>query len=124
MPRKPSPTLTDGETRLMNVLWQKGQATVSEVVDSLPQGPKLAYTTVQTMLRILEAKGFATHAQVGRAFVYRPAIAQREARRGALRHLLSALFDNSPSQLVLDVLNDEQIDRAELTRLKKLIQGS
>jgi predicted transcriptional regulator len=121
MARKRSPTLTDGESRLMNVLWKRGRATVSDVVADLPKRHSVAYNTVQTMLRILEDKGYVRHDQVGRAFVYRPTVAQSAARRRALGHLIKALFDNSPSLVVLDVLSDERIDPAEIEHLKRLI---
>ncbi len=121
MARKRSPTLTDGESRLMNVLWKKERATVGEVVSALPRKHAVAYNTVQTMLRILEAKGYVAHDQVGRAFVYRPLVEQRTARRRALSHLIKALFDNSPSQVVLDVLHDERLAAGEIERLKRLI---
>ena len=121
MARKRSPTLTDGESRLMNVLWKKERATVGDVVAALPRKHSVAYNTVQTMLRILEAKGYVAHDQVGRAFVYRPLVQQRTARRRALGHLIKALFDNSPSQVVLDVLRDERLGAGEIERLKRLI---
>jgi predicted transcriptional regulator len=76
------------------------------------------------MLRILEAKGYVKHEKSGRAFIYRPVIDRGQARRSALSHLAARLFDNSPSLLVLNVLEDEQIDRAELERLKKLIHDA
>jgi BlaI family penicillinase repressor len=121
MARKSSPTLTDGEARLMNVLWKKGRATVGEVVAALPTKRPVAYNTVQTMLRILEVKGYVAHEQEGRAFVYRPLIEQRAARRRALGHLMKALFDDSPSLLMLDVLRDERLDSGEVERLKQMI---
>jgi predicted transcriptional regulator len=121
MARKPSLTLTDGEVRLMNILWKKGQATVSEVVAGLPRRPPIAYNTVQTLLRILEEKGYVSHEQVGRRFVYHPSVEQNVARRRALGHLVKSLFDDSPSLLVLNVLGDEGLERSEIERLKKLI---
>jgi predicted transcriptional regulator len=122
MARRRSPVLTDGEARLMAVLWRKGRATVGEVVTALKARRSPTYSTVQTMLRILESKGYVAHEKSGRAFVYRPLIGQKEARRSALSHLVSRLFDGSPSLLVLNVLEDEQIAPAELERLKKLIE--
>jgi BlaI family penicillinase repressor len=122
MARKRSPSLTDGEARLMAVLWRKQTATVADVVAGLKPRRSGTYSTVQTMLRILEAKGYVAHEKVGRAFTYRPLIDEKQARRRALRHLLSRLFDNSPSLLVLNVLEDERIDSTELERLKKLIE--
>jgi predicted transcriptional regulator len=122
MPRKRSPTLTDAEVRLMNVLWKQGSATVAEVVAALPKSNLVAYNTVQTILHILETKGYVAHEQVGRAFVYRPLIEQTAARRGALAHLMKALFDGSPSLVVANLLEDEHLSPVEVERLKRLIE--
>ena len=84
----------------------------------------VSYSTVQTMLRILETKGYVAHDKVGRAFVYRPLVDAGQARRRALRHLVSRLFNGSPSLLVLNVLEDDRIDEAELARLKQLIEDA
>jgi predicted transcriptional regulator len=124
MARRRSPTLTDVEVRIMTVLWDKERASVGDVVAALKPKYPAAYSTVQTMLRILETKGYVKHEKSGRAFIYRPLIDQRQARRRALSHLVSRLFDNSPSLLVLNVLEDDRIDPAELNRLKKLIQDA
>jgi BlaI family transcriptional regulator, penicillinase repressor len=79
---------------------------------------------VQTVLRILEAKGYVSHDKVGRAFIFRPRVDERQARHRAVRHLMTRLFNGSPSLLVLNVLEDEQIDSDELARLKKLIEDA
>lgn len=120
MARTKSPALTDAEARVMAVLWRRQAATVADVVGSLKKRP-VTYSTVQTMLRILETKGYVTHEKVERAFVYKPVVDQAQARRRALRHLVSRLFDGSPSLLVSNVLEDESIDAVELKRLKELI---
>ena len=124
MARKRSPGLTDAESRVMSVLWQRETATVGDVVAALAQERAVTYSTVQTILRILETKGYVTHEKVARAFVYRPAVDERQARQRALKHLVARLFNGSPSLLVLNVLEDEAIDRTELKRLKKLIQDA
>ena len=124
MPRHRSPSLTDAEARVMAVLWQQSTATVADVVAALKRKHAVSYSTVQTILRILETKGYVSHEKAGRAFVFRPRVDERQARRRALRHLLSRLFNGSPSLLVLNVLEDEQIDREELARVKKLIEDS
>jgi BlaI family penicillinase repressor len=124
MARKRSPALTDAEARVMSVLWQRQTATVSDVVAALQKGRAVNYSTVQTMLRILETKGYVTHEKVARAFVYRPAVDERQARQRALRHLVARLFNDSPSLLVLNVLEDEAIDPRELKQLKKLIEDA
>ena len=122
MARKRSLTLTDAESRVMSVLWQRQTATVGDVVAALAQERAVTYSTVQTILRILETKGYVTHDKVARAFVYEPVVDERQARRRALRHLVSRLFEGSPSLLVLNILEDEDIDPAERVQLKKLIE--
>lgn len=121
MPRKPSPALTDAEARVMAVLWDRQTATVGDVVVSLAKQRPVSYSTVQTILRILEDKEYVAHDKVARAFIYRPLVDERQARRRALRHLAGRLFNGSPSLLVLNVLHDEEMDPDELRRLKKLI---
>jgi predicted transcriptional regulator len=121
MARSKSPALTDAEARVMKVLWQRQTATVADVVSALKKRP-VTYSTVQTILRILETKGYVTHDKVERAFVYRAVVDQAQARRRALRHLVGRLFDGSPTLLVSNVLEDETIDAAELKRLKELIE--
>ena len=96
----------------------------AEVQAALKGRHKVTYSTVQTILRILEAKGYVGHDKEGRAFVFRPIVDERQARRRALRHILARLFDNSPSLLVLNVLEDERMDARELERLKELIRDA
>jgi BlaI family transcriptional regulator, penicillinase repressor len=122
MPRKPSPALTDAEARVMAVLWQLETATVGDVVAALAPERTVSYSTVQTMLRILEDKQYVVHDKVARAFIYWPVVDERQARRRALRHLATRLFNGSPSLLVMNVLHDEEMDPAELQRLKKLVE--
>jgi BlaI family transcriptional regulator, penicillinase repressor len=122
MPRKASPALTDAEARVMAVLWQLRTATVGDVVAALAAERAVSYSTVQTILRILEDKEYVAHDKVTRAFIYRPLVDERQARRRALRHLATRLFNGSPSLLVMNVLHDEEMDPDELQRLKKLIE--
>src|SRR5262245_61823700 len=124
MARTRSPALTDAEARVMSVLWEKQSATVADVVDGLKKKRPVTYSTAQTMLRILETKGYVTHEKVARAFIYRPIVDERQARRRALRHLVRRLFNGSPSLLVLNVLDDKDIDPEELKRVKKLIEDA
>ena len=124
MPRPRSPTLTDAEAKVMSVLWRKERATVADVVAVLKKQRPVSYSTVQTILRILEEKAYVTHEKVARAFIYRPRVDERQAQRSALRHMVSRLFNGSPSLLVLNVLEDDQIEPDELSRLKKLIEDA
>jgi BlaI family transcriptional regulator, penicillinase repressor len=122
MARKQSPALTDVESAVMVVLWRLGKASVGDVMTAMSQTRAVTYSTVQTMLRILETKGYVTHDKVARAFVYEPVVDERQARRRALRHLVRRLFEGSPSLLVLNVLEDEELDPAEREHLRKLIE--
>lgn len=121
MPRKKSATLTEAELRLMEIIWKKGEATVADVVEAIPKREALAYSTVLTTMRILEQKGYLTHRQEGRAFVYTPVVDRGEARRTAVRHLVRRFFDGSPEQLVLNVMENEKLDIAEIERLRRLV---
>jgi predicted transcriptional regulator len=121
VPRKKSPHLTDAELRLMEVLWQRGQATVSEVAEAIRDKPALAYSTVLTTLRILESKGYLRHTKDGRAFVYEPLVGRDEARHSAVTHLLRRFFEGSPELLMLNLIEAKKIDPKELERLRKRI---
>jgi BlaI family transcriptional regulator, penicillinase repressor len=105
----------------MAVLWQMTAATVADVVAALEKTRPVTYSTTQTMLRILETKGYVAHDKVGRAFRYRCVIDEHQARRHALRQLANRLFNGSASLLVLNALEDDQIDPLELKRLKRRI---
>jgi predicted transcriptional regulator len=121
MARRRSSTLTEAELRLMEVLWEKGQATVAEVTAALPP-PPIAYNSVLTTLRILERKGYVAHAEAGRAFVYRAVVAREEAAKSAVGHLLSRFFDNRSGTLALRLIQNERPSGEELARLKALIE--
>jgi predicted transcriptional regulator len=124
--RKKPPHLTEAELRLMQVVWQKGRATVAEVAAALPKELGLAYNTVLTTMRILEAKGYLRHAKVkdARAFVYRPVVGRVEATRQAVRQLLGRFFGDSPEALVLNLLEDEALGEVELKKIRTLLQQS
>jgi BlaI family penicillinase repressor len=122
MARRQSPALTDAEARVMAVLWRLSSGSVGDVTTAVNEKHAVSYSTVQTILRILETKGYVAHQKVARAFVYRPIVDERQARRRALRHLVIRLFEGSPSLLVLNVLEDEDIDPEERVRLKQLIE--
>jgi predicted transcriptional regulator len=123
MARRKSETLTEVELELMDVLWDKGAATVTEIVEALPE-ERLAYSSVLTMMRILEQKGYVTHEKEGRAFIYRPLVNRREAQQSVIGYLLRRFFDNSPEQLVVNLLEHEEVGPREVKRLKKMINDS
>lgn len=122
MARKQSPTLTDAELRLMEILWKRGDASVSDVVADLPQSLDLAYNTVLTTLRILEKKGYVTHSKDGRAHRYKPTIDRHVARNAAIEHMVQRFFNNSPEALALHILDRDNISETELRKLKEKIE--
>jgi len=124
MPPKKSNTLTEAELRLMKILWRRGESAVTDLVEAMPEGETLAYNSVLTTIRILEQKGYVEHRQEGRAFVYRPCVAEQEASRSEVRHLMSRFFGNSREQLLLSLLGDDEVSAEELQRLKEAIQGA
>ncbi|MFK7844594.1 MAG: BlaI/MecI/CopY family transcriptional regulator [Rhodothermales bacterium] len=124
MARKKSSTLTDAELRLMEIVWDRGPSTVQDVVDALPADTPLAYSTVLTMLRILEQKAYLTHKKDGRAYVYESVVEKGEAQRGALQHLMKRFFDDSPELLVLNLMENSEFDAADLERLKSMIDSA
>jgi BlaI family penicillinase repressor len=121
MARKQSRTLTDGEHRIMEVLWQKGAATVAEVAEALEGKDGTAYTTILTMMRIMRDKGYLRCRKEGRAHVYIPRVDRETAARKAVRQLLGKFFAGSPGELVLTFLRDEEISLKEIDELKRKI---
>lgn len=124
MARKKSVTLTDAEHRIMEVLWEKGSATVAEVAECLEGTDGSAYTTVLTMMRILRDKGYLKTRKQGRALVFTPKVNRDTAARKAVRQLLSKFFAGSPGELVLSFLKDEDLQPEELDELKMRILES
>lgn len=122
MPPKKSSTLTEAELRLMKILWRRGESAVTDLVAALPDGEQLAYNSVLTTIRILEQKGYVEHRQEGRAFVYRPCVAEEDASRSEIRNVLNRFFGNSSERLVLSLLGDGEISQDELQRLKEAIR--
>ncbi len=124
MPPKRSITLTEAELRLMKLLWVRGESAVADLVEALPEGEPLAYTSVLTTVRILEKKGYVEHRQEGRAFLYRPCVAEHEASRSEVQHVLRRFFGDSREQLLLSLLGDKEIGADELERLRQAIAAA
>lgn len=121
MPPKRSSTLTEAELRIMRILWTRGESLVSDLVAAMPDDAPLAYTSVLTTVRILEQKGYVEHRQEGRAFLYKPSVAEHEASRSEVNHMLHRFFDNSRERLLLTLLGDGNMTQDELQRLKNAI---
>lgn len=97
---------------------------MNDLVAAMPDGEVLAYNSVLTTVRILEQKGYVEHRQEGRAFIYKAAVAEKEASRSEVRHVLSRFFGNSREQLLLSLLGDEEVTPEELKRLKEAIKNT
>ena len=121
MPPKRSNTLTEAELRIMRILWTRGDSLVSDLVTAISEDAPLAYTSVLTTVRILEQKGYVEHRQEGRAFLYSPCVAEHEASRSEVSHLLHRFFGNSRERLLLTLLGDGDMTPDELQRLKNAI---
>jgi BlaI family transcriptional regulator, penicillinase repressor len=112
-------SLTDRELDVMSVLWDRGSATVAEVRERLAD--ELAYTTVLTMLRILEEKGFVAHREEGRAHRYHPLVERQAASESAVKRLTRKLFQNSPELLLTHLVSDRRLSDEELRRMRRLL---
>ncbi len=121
MPPKRSITLTQAELRLMKVLWTRGESTVADMVSATADDGQLAYTSVLTTIRILETKGYVSHRQDGRAFLYSSCVGEQEASRSEVRHVMQRFFGNSRERLLLSLLGDDEISPDEVKRLKEAI---
>lgn len=124
MARKRSVPLTEAEQRLMEIVWIRGPVTVSDVVDALPPESPLAYTSVQTMMKILEQKGYVRHREAGRAFLYSAVVERSDAARTALTYVMQRFFGGSPERLALNLVEDEQVTVEQLDNIRALIDGA
>jgi predicted transcriptional regulator len=113
--------LTDREADVMQILWDHGPSVVAEVRARLSD--ELAYTTVLTILRTLEVKGYVRHEEEGRVHRYFPAVQRRAARKSALRHLTSKLFNGSSELLLAHLVADRKLTPQQIQRMRKLLDG-
>ena len=111
--------LSDRELDVMAVLWARGSGTVTEVREALRD--RLAYTTVLTVLRTLEDKGFAGHEEEGKAHRYHPLVARERAGRSALRRMVEKLFEGSPELLLTQLVSDRTLSSGEIRRLRRIL---
>ncbi|RYG44682.1 BlaI/MecI/CopY family transcriptional regulator, partial [bacterium] len=111
-------SLGAAQTRIMRVLWDRGEATAREITDALQDDRSTAHSTVQTLLRQLLAKGAVAHESRGRTFVFRPLVAESEVGRSAARALLDRAFGGSISGLMAQLLEDDRPSPEEMARLR------
>lgn len=109
------------QLQIMQVLWDRGRASAREITDALNESSDIAHSTVQTLLRQLEAKQAVAHETADRTFVFYPLIEERNVTRHATRELINDIFDGSAAGLVAYLLENERIPKSELKQLRKLI---
>jgi predicted transcriptional regulator len=117
----PGLRLGDLQLRIMRIVWKRGEATVAEVMDELGRASRLAYTTVATMLRKMEARGLVRHRVEGRTFIYEPLVGEAQVSRKMTDHLLERLFQGSLSGMVSHLLSTHEVSADELDELERLI---
>jgi BlaI family transcriptional regulator, penicillinase repressor len=111
--------LTDREADVMRVLWNDGPSSVAKVRDALSD--RLAYTTVLTILRVLEGKGYVDHEEAGRGYRYFAAVPEQAAQKSAVRHLTSKLFKGSSELLFAHLVSEQKLTVEQIRRIKKLL---
>jgi predicted transcriptional regulator len=121
MARRRSVPLTEAEQRLMEIVWSSGPATVGQIVEAIPEAERPAYNTVQTIMKILERKGYVEHRAEGRAFVYQAVVDRDAAARTALSHVVQRFFGGSPRALALNLVEGDHLTEDELDELQRTI---
>ena len=113
--------LTETELELMNIVWSIGEGSVNDVIKNLPEHRQLAYTSVSTILRILEKKKVLTSRKNGKSHIYTPALSKSNYEHRSLGHLLSNVFSGVPTSLVRTLVDSDELSPQELTEIKKII---
>src|SRR5574339_1158297 len=120
--RTPHPTLTPQELAIMKVVWRLDSATVRDVYEALRLKRAVAYTTVMTMMKILEEKGYLKKTRVGRAFVYRPTRPRQQVVGAMVRDFVDRVFDGAASGLLLHLAKDRSLSREERRHIRRIIE--
>jgi len=115
--------LTRQELQIMKVVWEMGAATVKEVCDAMSHIKAVAYTTILTLMGILEEKGALAHTRSGRAFLYTPLLSRQQATRNQVRDVVTRFFDRSPEKLIEDILENEILDPDQLGTVRSLLES-
>jgi len=122
MSENPHHQLSRRERQIMDIIYQRGQATAAEVLENLPNPP--GYSAVRAMLRLLEEKGYLKHEQDGPRYLFKPTLAREKARKSAMKQMLATFFDGSTEQAVAALLNlsKSKLGKEELDRLSRMIE--
>lgn len=120
--RAKSPTLTDQELEIMKVIWEQGAVTVRDVYEALLEKRRVAYTTVMTMMNILEQKGHLVKTQEDRAYVYRSTKPRNQVIRGMVREFVNRVFNGSAEPLLLHLVEDRKLSEKDIDEIRELIR--
>jgi predicted transcriptional regulator len=115
--------LTRQELHIMKVVWERGAATVKQVCEAMSQRKATAYTTVLTLMGILEEKGVLVHSRSGRAYVYRPLLSRQQATRNQIQDILVRFFDGNPEKLIKNVLENEITAPEQLGSVRNILES-
>jgi BlaI family penicillinase repressor len=121
--RPPSKTLTDQELEIMKIVWERQSATVRDVYEAMRERRKVAYTTVMTMMKILEQKGYLNRKQVERAYVYRPSQPKSKVIRAMVRDFVKRVFNGSAEPLLVHLIEDRHLSAGEIEEIRRLMGG-
>jgi BlaI family transcriptional regulator, penicillinase repressor len=122
--RPTKPTLTEQELEIMKVIWKLETATVRQVYETLLEHRRIAYTTVMTMMNIMEQKGYLKKEQGERAFVYQPTQPQKQVLRSMVREFVNRVFNGSAEPLLVHLVEDRCLTESDLEELRKTIKAS
>jgi predicted transcriptional regulator len=120
--RSKSPTLTEQELEIMKVVWTRERATVRDVYEVLLERRKIAYTTVMTMMKILEQKKYLKKSQEDRAYLYRPVKPKSQVIQSMVREFLDRVFNGSAEPLLLHLLEDQKLSEKDLREISRMIR--
>ncbi len=118
------PDLSDLQLAIIRVLWDKGEASATEVQLAMKRSRPLAITTVSTLLARLEKKGIVTHRSAGRTFVYRARVSELDMRRKAISGVIRNLFRGNPSEVVGQILSERDVSEEDLERMRRMIHDA
>lgn len=114
--------MTENELLIMNILWERPSLSVASILAHLPRRPKPAYTSVLTVIQAMEKKGYVTHTQVGKAYVYESSIERHDFERAEVLLAAKRIFNGDPLKLAMNLIKDEHLSKEEIKKLKKLLE--
>jgi BlaI family transcriptional regulator, penicillinase repressor len=120
--RPKSPTLTEQELEIMKIVWARDVATVRDVYEALLERRKIAYTTVMTMMKILEHKKYLRKTQEDRAYVYRPTKPKNQVIKGMVREFVNRVFNGSAEPLLVHLIEDQQLSKKDVEEISRMIR--